>query len=298
MLIPTTNRPPRPYLDPDHFFDYISAAYDARRDKLVLFGTRTVLIGGSNLTNLQPTVWEWDSANGWVNPTVTGAPAFYAAILFFDSQRGVLTALTGYPRAVSEWDGGSSWRTLTPLNSPPPTMGFGGSIGHDPVRGMSFVTFHGTTATGSPQAYVTVNPARFEALGSGCPGSAGEPTLRLTDNWTRAWLGRTLSVDLANLPSPSTGFVAIGWSNTNAGAISLPLPLAPFGMPGCFARVATDDIRAVAGGNGTATLTMPVPISNALVGVVLYQQGFPLDPLANAAGLAASNSVRITIGRL
>jgi hypothetical protein len=135
-------------------------------------------------------------------------------------------------------------------------------------------------------------------MGSGCSGSAGEPSLRLTQNWTRAWLGQILSIDLTNLPAASTGFVALGCSNTNAGAIPLPHSLTPYGMPGCFARVSTDDIRVVTGNNGTATLTMPVPMSSALIGVVLYQQGFSIDPAANAAGLAASNSVRITIGSL
>jgi hypothetical protein len=104
-------------------------------------------------------------------------------------------------------------------------------------------------------------------------------------------------VDLTNLPT-STGFVVVGWSNTSAGPFALPLSLAPYGMPGCFARVATDLLCFVSGSNGTATLTMPVPSDGALVGLPLHQQGLSIDPAANAAGLAVSNSVRVTVGSL
>ena len=69
-------------------------------------------------------------------------------------------------------------------------------------------------------------------------------------------------------------------------------------MPGCSARVSFDMIRAVSGSNNTATTTIPVPLSNALLGLSFYHQGYSIDPAANAAGLVAGNAVRVTIGRL
>ncbi len=69
-------------------------------------------------------------------------------------------------------------------------------------------------------------------------------------------------------------------------------------MPGCQARVSNDLLCPVVGANGTARLSMAVPSDNALVGAVFYEQGISLDPLANAAGIAVSNAVRVTIGRL
>ena len=43
---------------------------------------------------------------------------------------------------------------------------------------------------------------------------------------------------------------------------------------------------------------MPVPVSPALIGAILFQQGYSIDPGINALGMTASNSVRVTIGRL
>src|SRR5262249_56177028 len=139
-----------------------------------------------------------------------------------------------------------------------------------------------------------VGPATGRVTGPGCLGSLGDRALRLTHNGTRAWLGGTLSVDLTNLPQ-SSGFVVLGWSATSAGAFALPLPLAQFGMPGCLARVSFDETRFLAGTNHTVTTTMPVPLSNALLGLSFYQQGYAIDPAANAAGLVAGNAVQITL---
>lgn len=297
-LIPATNPPPSPW-HPDGATYYLSAAYDSRRDKLVLFGSAFFHFGVQQFMNVQPDLWEWDTTNGWVHRTVTGGVMYQNALLFFDSQRGVITSLTTYPNPLhaAEWDGGSSWQPLVPVTPiARPSLWLGFSTAYDTVRGQASVTF--TDLIGSiPYVFRTLNPARFEVLGPGCAGSAGEPTLRLTHNWTRAWLGRTLSVDLANLPQ-SAGLVAIGWSDRQTGAFALPLPLAQFGMPGCFARVSTDLVCLVTGAGGRATLTLPVPVHPSLVGVALYQQGVSIDPGFNAAGLTVSNSVRVTVGSL
>jgi hypothetical protein len=272
----------------------MTAAYDARRDKLVLFGT--VLVDwNAQWSNLQPTLWEWDSTNGWVSRVVQGTIERGCRILF-DSQRGVVTRISGLPVSVAEWDGGNSWQTILPVTQPLPSQSATGYVTYDSFRGHGYVTLRDTSGYVG-YSYGSVNPPRFEPLGAGCPGSLGEPALRLTKNWTRAWLGRSMSVDLTNLPL-SAGFVAIGWSDQRQGAINLPLSLAPYGMPGCFARVALDLVAFVSGNNNAATLTLAIPSNTALVGAVLYQQGYSIDPGANAAGLTVSNSIRFTIGQL
>jgi hypothetical protein len=278
---------------------YLSAAYDARRDKLVLFGSAFFDWSLSQYTNIQPDVWEWDATNSWVNRTVSGGVMYVNAQLFFDSQRGVLTSFTTYPQPlhVAEWDGGASWQPVTTVASVArPTLWLYHSLTYDSRRGRALVSLMDVQGT-IPYAYVTVNPARFEVLGPGCSGSAGEPTLRLSHNWTRAWLGRTLCTELANLPQ-SVGIVVVGWSNQQAGAFTLPLPLDSFGMPGCSARVSSDAVYFVMGSGGRATLTMPVPVNPSLVGMALYQQGVSVDPGCNAAGLTVSNSARVTVGSL
>ncbi len=292
-LVPATNKPPRPG-DFNASRIYLSCAYDARRDKVVLFGSAWFDWTRQQFSNPQPDVWEWDSSNGWINRTVQGT-VDYSCVMYFDSQRGVLTRVQGAPAQMAEWDGGNAWVAVTPL---------GGSPNAYVERHGAFHAERGVFMVGTTSAaarigyhYGTVSPAAFESLAAGCPGTLGSPGLALTHNWTRAWMGRTLSVDLTNLPQ-STGFLAIGWSDQQAGSFQLPLDLAPFGMPGCHARVATDLIVPLTGANNAATWTTPVPQNNALLGVSFYQQGFAIDPAANAAGLTASNSVRVTIGRL
>jgi len=301
ILVPSTNRPPRVYNIPtSEVTDYGTAAYDARRDKFVLFGGGMADPFGV-IANFQMDIWEWDSTVGWTHPTVTGAPPGYAK-MWFDEHRGMMTAvvqqLTAGPAHYIEWDGGSAWRVVTPLSVPPTDRLFGGLPGHDSRRGVTYSNWyrHNPTLV-SPVAYVTVNPARFDVYAVGCTGSVGEPTLRLTANWTRAWLGRSLSMELANLPQ-SAGFLLLGWSNTQAGAISLPFELGSVGMPGCFARVAPDAVHLLAGTNQAATFTLPVPNLSALIGSSFYAQGYAIDPAANLAGLVPGNAVQITVGNL
>jgi hypothetical protein len=298
VLVPTTNKPPRPFVDNDHFVDYLSCTYDERRGKIVLVGTGVSDVYGQ-ITSPQPVVWEWDETSQWVQRSVGSTPTFSSGFLFFDSQRGVLTALvyaTAPPLQMYEWDGVNTWHQIAPLVMTPLNMGVERFLANDPVEGVVFTTCEDANGAVG-YAYRTVSPATFSVTGSGCAGSLGEPTLRLTQNWTRAWLGGTLSVDLTNLPQ-STGFVVIGWSATSTGAFALPLSLSQFGMPGCLARVSFDETRFLAGSNHVATTTMPVPLSNALLGLSFYQQGYSIDPAANAAGLVAGNAVRITVGRL
>jgi hypothetical protein len=108
-------------------------------------------------------------------------------------------------------------------------------------------------------------------------------------------MGQSLSVELSNLPT-SAAFLVIGWSSSSVGSIPLPYSLTTHGMPGCFARVSTDHVEAILGAAGTITHVMPVPNSAVLNGVQFYQQGYSVDPAANAAGFVASNAVRIGIG--
>ncbi len=296
-LLPTTGRPPRPG-DWNFSRIYLTSAYDARRDKLVVFGTALVDWQNAVFSDFRPDLWEWDSANGWVSRSVLQGSVERAAQLYFDSQRGVLTLITGYPGPlrIAEWDGGPSWLQIIPQTPLLPGINGVGSGSFDDVRGRFYVGLHGLN-TSWANAYGSVNPPDFQPLAPGCNGTLGQPTLRLTHNWTRAWLGRSLSVDLSNLPL-SAGIVALGWSDQQHGSTTLPLSLTPHGMPGCFARVAPDSVYFVTGAGNTATLALPVPNNPNLMGLTFYQQGWSFDPAANPTGMTTSNSARLTIGRL
>src|SRR5262249_8145878 len=143
VLVQTTNRPPRPFVSNDLFVDYLTCAYDERRDKVVLVGKGVSDFSGV-ITSPQPEAWEWDEANQWIQRSVISTPAFHSGVLYFDSQRGVLTALVAGSAPVMqtfEWDGVNSWQQLFPVALPPSNLGGERFLVYDPVEGATFDTF-------------------------------------------------------------------------------------------------------------------------------------------------------------
>jgi hypothetical protein len=285
-LIPVTAAPPQQFTtNPTTVQEYFSAAYDARRDK-----------------HVSPAIWARDAAQGWVSRTVAFPTTFQPVTrMHFDAHRGTLVVIMGDAggERLFEWDGGSSWQELVPVSQPAFSSRQDSlTNGYDLRRGALYtLRWMYQTSTISGYTLGHLYPARFEVRGAGCAGTLGEPELRLRQPWTRAWLGRALEVELTELPL-SSGIVALGFSEQNYGVLPLPASLASYGMPGCFARVAPDAVHFVSGASNTAILTLPVPNHLALIGMVLYQQGYAIDPGANPAGMTTSSSVRVTIGRL
>ncbi|MBK8096898.1 MAG: hypothetical protein IPK26_07315 [Planctomycetes bacterium] len=293
-LIPTTGRPPRPVLPDTQSYYYLTMAYDARRDKVVLFGRATDR-GDGFLYDFHPDLWEWDTAGGWVSRTAQWPFQALPNVMLFDSRRGTLIATEGVA-AHAEWDGGPAWQPLVLTNPIPPALGVMRHAAYDAGLGVTMAcVFNPAGPWIEGWKLGTVSQAEFDRAGDGCAGSLGEPALGLTRDWTRAWVGGTLSTEVTNLPY-SGGFLVVGWSNTTAGAVLLPLVLTPYGMPGCHLRISLDSVYPLAGSAQRARQELPVPNLAALVGCVLYQQAFATDPAANAAGLTASNAVRITVG--
>ena len=122
----------------------------------------------------------------------------------------------------------------------------------------------------------------FRNFGAGCVGTLGVPG----NQGTIPYPGQTWDDTFTNLP---TGFVIfLMGSHTTSPAGPLPLPLGPYGMPGCSLLV-SPDVSLFVGGVGTsATVHIFIPQSQSFIGVHLYTQGFSLDPGANPAGLVAS----------
>jgi hypothetical protein len=199
---------------------------------------------------------------------------------------------------VFEWDGGSAWQELVPVSQPPAGYYWASfDDGYDPLRGHLSILRHNVNNMWISVAFDNFLPATFSSNGAGCPGSLGTTQLALRHPWTRAWLGRSLEVELSNLPQ-SAGFIALGWSDQQYAGITLPAPLDALGMPGCHARVSLDSVHFVAGSSGRASFALPIPLLTNFIGNRFFQQGYAIDPVTNALGITASNSVRVTIGRL
>lgn len=132
-----------------------------------------------------------------------------------------------------------------------------------------------------------------ETGGIGCPDRS--TVLRMTfdgcpDLGETAILGT--SFDPTNL---GPQFLTLGLSDTNWLGLPLPLPLDPFGAPGCFVNAEPGMVFPVPNPGGGGSLALPIPPDPLLGGLELHFQGLVIDPLANTLGLATSNRMSVTL---
>lgn len=264
---------------------YGGFTYDAVRDRLVVCGRR--YMAGSHVIWSAET-WEWDSINGWVAFGSSGPTD--ESHLWFDEHRGVVLRATNTTptSTVLRWDSSQGWLPVGTLSNAPAYYNGGA---YDSRRNRYY---YGTAAT-SLAAITDLNPAQYSFHGGPC-AAPSPPTLTLSQPWTRAWLGNTLQVAVANLPL-SIGFLGMGFSDQQYGTTPLPLHLAAYGMPGCVLHVAPDASELLVGTNNMATKQIPIPNDLALLGVTFWQQALGVAPGVNPAGLLTSASMRGTLGK-
>ena len=90
--------------------------------------------------------------------------------------------------------------------------------------------------------------------------------------------------------------VGLGFSNTASGPLRLPFDLTVIGMTGCNLLADPVVLEVAAGVAPNAAWSFAIPNIPSALGVVLFGQGFSLDPSANPFGFTASNAARIKIG--
>ena len=80
--------------------------------------------------------------------------------------------------------------------------------------------------------------------------------------------------------------------------MALPFDLTPLNAPGCSILASGDILLPTrTDATGAATVTLELPNTPALVGVVFHNQFAVVDPPANGLGLAWSNGGTAQIGR-
>src|SRR5690606_20653023 len=96
------------------------------------------------------------------------------------------------------------------------------------------------------------------------------------------------------------GSLVLGISDQNWGAVSLPLDLSIIGAPGNNLYVSMNfqlPFSTTASGPGFASLFQtPIPNNPAYQGLTLFSQAYYADAAANAAGLVATQGLRMTTG--
>lgn len=284
---PPSSGTPLSVAGPWSTYYYHALTYDARLDKLVLFGRRDMM----NTNTSDGITWVWDASSGW-----TQLPQVFPVeetAMWFDAHRGRVLRQETFNRPTNpctmwEFDAASGAWTSATLQGGHPLV----RPSHDELRNRVYSTWGSYPL---PFFYIyDTNPAAYDSHGAGCP-TATPPELSLTHPWTRAWLGDTMSVDATSLPT-SVALLAMGFSDQSYGATALPVDLSPLGMPGCSLRAAPEALLFASGSNNRTTFQLPIPQATALLGVVFFQQVMAPAPGANALGMLVSGSMRGTVG--
>lgn len=125
-------------------------------------------------------------------------------------------------------------------------------------------------------------------FGAGC----GSPVFSLqASNMPR--INSNVPYSAGNANPSSLAILGVGFSDSNWGALPLPMPLTPFGGgPGC--QILTDmsaKIVTLANISGGLLIHLPIPNNTGLLGVTYYTQCYSFGP-----SLLSSNGVRNVIG--
>jgi hypothetical protein len=264
--------------------------YDFARGRLLVFGG-DASGGSSNLTDL----WTWDGTN-WSQLQSTGPPPTTGFALAMDTGRDVLVRFGGLLTGSETWLFNQViWRQDS--RAPTPPGRFLCWLAHDLLRSRT-VLFGGHTISGQvlddTWEYDPGTIARWTTYGSGCPGTAGVPTLRPVGAWLPI-VGTTFQIELLGIPG-SAAAISFGFSNTQWTGGTLPFDLGALGMTGCMLHASPDVMFFTPATAGRATLAWTVPNNPSLIGVRFFNQGFSLDPGINPTGATVSNAGAGIIG--
>lgn len=234
-----------------------------------------------------------DTATDWFLPGVTlaadGEFALYRTNIFFDDITRIMDfaswgAGAPFTRIVTAVQAGL-WPALTAHLTIPAegnTLAWFGT-----GSGPSAFFDDSTPTLGAPN-----QPATSIAFGSGCPGTAGTPTLAADPAAPLPWLGSPFGVRIGSLPANPTNVVFLVTSLTE----TPPSSLAAIGMPGCDSYLTPDVVQLALAPATGLTLSTTFPADPAFAGARLLRQAAVLDLPANAMGLVLSNPMRMTTG--
>lgn len=207
-------------------------------------------------------------------PMVTDAWADIQVIIDLDENwvqfyyNGVLFDEPGLPDHPS-LGGGYSW-----------TGGvFGGGAG---ALNIAAVDLYANLATSAFYDDMSLQPATFEILGTGCSGTLPAPALSMI---LPPIGGQAFVEQIDNLPLNAAVHL-FGFGNQSSLLGPLPLDLAGYGAPNCVLRVSPDSTVFLLGANNSASFVVVIP--PGLTGLKFYVQAAALDTAANALGVTVS----------
>ncbi|MBI5852151.1 MAG: hypothetical protein HZB39_14145 [Planctomycetes bacterium] len=275
-LLATTGPTPRCCFD---------VAWDFTRSRILLFG-------GWNAGNLGDT-WDFDGVSWQPLATPIAPTARWGHRMADDLPSGVIVLFGGIvgPNETWEWNG-TGWSLRSTAAQPAlinTAFDFDWRIGRPTMFGGSTQGFADRAATWT---YGNPVPATVRAYGSACPGPIGTPQLGVSGGGL-PWMGQSFVLQVSGV-SP-TAILLFGWSDTAFGSLTLPLPLASLGAPGCSLLASPDAVFGVVA-MPIATFPVTVPYLPPVAGLTFFAQSVSLDVAANQLGITTSNGLAMTIG--
>ena len=274
-------------------------AYDEVSSRVILFG------GFDNSTGqTHGDTWEWDGSDWTQRAPTTAPPPRSAHRMVYDRARQRVVLFGGIGSLAQrfadtwEWDG-ANWRARATATAPSPRNHM--ALAYDSQR-RQVMGFGGLDANGALSDTWLLEPvyaASFAPYGAGCPGSVGTAALT-AGNGSLPWLGETLTIEVAGLPSGPAHAAAlfVGVSKSAFGSFALPLDLGSIGMAGCSLLTSVEVVLPLAKTGGTAQANLAIPLATSLLGGMFFVQTAVLDGAANSLGVVLSNGGEATIGGL
>ncbi|MBK8980360.1 MAG: hypothetical protein IPM29_31035 [Planctomycetes bacterium] len=287
MLDPAVVPPPR---------EYAAMAYDVARERVVLFGGRTLT--SPAIVELDDH-WEFDGVNWTQIHTTTVPTARYAARMAYDAHRQRIVMLggslpLGHPieqNTVWEYDG-IDWqrRTVTGL----PRVGASRMVYDTQRRRMvTFGLYTSSSVVATWELYAT-RPAAYGRFAVGCANNPRATLAPFPQSFP--WQGDAFLLQIAGPPGSDRAWLLTGLSNRSFGPAPLPFDLGPLGIPGCDLLVSPDVIGGVPLVGQIAHVTIVIPTDPRLVGRLFYQQALVADPLAAPLPLTVTDAFVDLIG--
>lgn len=257
-------------------------AFDPVRQDILMYG-------GYTFTGPSLETWSWDGTS-WQQQMPPTPPPYRRgnrAVSDLHRQRVIVYGDESDPFSW-EWDG-QDW-TMLVQSSPgvreAPAVAYNGQSRETVVFGGYLYSVH----LADTWVFRTNAPADVIPFGAGCPGATGLPVLAGAP-YTLPWVGDVYRSELTNL-APATAATVFATGNNS----TAPMGLANVGMPGCDLLVSFAALELIPAANQRSEWLLTIPNSTALAGVRLFQQGFALEPGANAAGITASNGIELVVG--
>ncbi len=249
-------------------------------------------------------LWQWDGV-AWSAASVGGGVAYSSGEAISPCTRGgALMLYGGYDGYAPT--GSQTWRLSGGMQQVATAKSPRGRSGHamcdDPVRGVMLM-FGGwridhlnqsVLMNDTWQFVVPPIPASAELYGAGC--GAPVPSLDVVGG-SRPVLGTSVTVALTG-GAPGVAALALGFQKdfSSLGG-SLPIPMGWLGMNGCWLLTGHEvPGMAMTPGVGADTLVIAIPNLLTLRSAQIYLQAFTPQVAANAAGVAFSNGLQLSLG--